>query len=212
MRIRLAEGGEFGTLGTLSRSGKPALFAQRAEIAKLREAKRGSCTLSSGPKSCRKTQLPLGKIGVALGFSPTFDLNLWKPHPRGAAGEMILVAQFTFIGAQRHIGTRRHIEGKGAHLASLTEQIDTSTSGGRLVFHVMGALVQFERDLISERTKAGLQAAKAEGVKLGRPTKLTPSKLKHAKALIEQGERPTRVAKSLGVGASTWAPAITSRI
>jgi DNA invertase Pin-like site-specific DNA recombinase len=100
------------------------------------------------------------------------------------------------------------IEAKAAHLVSLTEQIDTSTSSGRMVFHVMGALAQFERDLISERTKAGLAAAKAEGVILGRPRKLTPAKIKHARQLIDSGESPPRVAKSLGVGASTLRAAL----
>jgi DNA invertase Pin-like site-specific DNA recombinase len=100
------------------------------------------------------------------------------------------------------------IEARAAHLVSLTEQIDTSTSSGRMVFHVMGALAQFERDLISERTKAGLEAAKAEGVTLGRPRKLTPAKIKHARKLIDSGESPPRVAKSLGVGASTLRAAL----
>jgi len=53
------------------------------------------------------------------------------------------------------------IEHEGAHLVSLTEQIDTGSSTGRMVFHVMGALAQFERDLIRERTIAGLEAAEA---------------------------------------------------
>jgi DNA invertase Pin-like site-specific DNA recombinase len=100
------------------------------------------------------------------------------------------------------------IESKGAHLASLTEQIDTSTSSGRMVFHVMGALAQFERDLISERTKAGLQAARAEGVRLGRPPALTPRQITHDRKLIEAGESPPRVAKSLKVGASTLRAAL----
>ena len=100
------------------------------------------------------------------------------------------------------------IEGRGAHLVSVTEQIDTSTSSGRMVFHVMGALAQFERDLISERTKAGLEAAKADGKQLGRPRALTPAQIKHARQLIEQGESPPRVAKSMKVGASTLRAAL----
>jgi DNA invertase Pin-like site-specific DNA recombinase len=57
----------------------------------------------------------------------------------------------------------RGLEARGVGLTSLTEGIDTTTPGGRLVFHVFGALGQFERDLIGERTRAGLKAAEARG-------------------------------------------------
>lgn len=100
------------------------------------------------------------------------------------------------------------IEQEGAHLVSLTEQIDTSSSAGRMVFHVMGALAQFERDLIRERTKAGLEAAKAAGQRLGRPSALTPAQIRQAIKLIDAGERPPAVARSFKVGASTLRAAI----
>lgn len=61
---------------------------------------------------------------------------------------------------------------RGVHFVSLNEAIDTSTAGGRLVFHMMGALAEFERCLIAERTRAGLAAAKARGTHLGRPGSL----------------------------------------
>lgn len=91
----------------------------------------------------------------------------------------------------------------GAGFRSLTESIDTTTAGGRLVFHMMGALAEFERSLIQERTKAGLQAAKNRGVVGGRPRALSQAKIAHARKLIEAGESPASVAKSLGVGRST---------
>lgn len=103
------------------------------------------------------------------------------------------------------------IEATGAHLVSLTEQIDTSSSAGRMVFHVMGALAQFERDLIRERTKAGLEAAKAAGQRLGRPPALTSRQIDHAARLIEAGERPVHVARSLSVGASTLRAALAKK-
>src|SRR5690606_32240858 len=74
---------------------------------------------------------------------------------------------------------------KGAGFKSLTESIDTGTAGGRLVFHMMGALAEFERTLIVERTTAGLAAARKRGVKVGRPSALTPSQVKHARTLID---------------------------
>lgn len=65
------------------------------------------------------------------------------------------------------------LEAKGVGFRSITENIDTTTSGGRLVFHLIGALVQFERDLIRERTRAGLQAAEERGRRGGRQVVLT---------------------------------------
>ena len=59
----------------------------------------------------------------------------------------------------------------GIHFRSLTEAMDTSTTGGRLIFHIMAALAEYERGLISERTKAGMAAARARGKRLGRPRK-----------------------------------------
>ncbi len=99
---------------------------------------------------------------------------------------------------------------RGAGFRSLTESIDTTTAGGRLVFHMMGALAEFERSLIQERTRAGLDAAKKRGARLGRPLALSPAQIKHAKALIAAGESPHDVAKSLGVGRSTLYRAISS--
>lgn len=95
------------------------------------------------------------------------------------------------------------LKGKGAEFQSLSESIDTTTAGGRLVFHMMGALAEFERSLIVERTQAGLAAARKRGVRVGRPPALTRAQVKHAKKLIESGETPTAVAKSLGVSRST---------
>ena len=84
------------------------------------------------------------------------------------------------------------LETKGAEFESITEGIDTSTSGGKLYFHMMGALAQFERDLIAERTRAGLDAAKARGVKLGRPRKLTGQQIQHARQQIMSGDQTIR--------------------
>lgn len=62
-------------------------------------------------------------------------------------------------------------ERKGIGFHSLIDAIDTSTSDGKLYFHLMGAFAEFERNLISERTKAGMAAARARGAKIGRPKK-----------------------------------------
>ena len=77
---------------------------------------------------------------------------------------------------------------RGIGFKSLTEQIDTTTPGGKLIFHVFGALAEFERDLIRERTHAGLAAARARGRLGGRPRKLAdPRQLELARTLYGGG-------------------------
>src|ERR687893_1588233 len=75
------------------------------------------------------------------------------------------------------IETVADLAARGIGFKSLTEQIDTTTPGGKLVFHVFGALAEFERDLIRERTQAGLRAARARGRVGGRPKALDPKKV-----------------------------------
>ena len=77
---------------------------------------------------------------------------------------------------------------QGIGLRSLTEAIDTTTSGGRLVFHLFAALAEFERGVIRERTLAGLQAARARGRTGGRPPALKPKDIAAAKALLKDPE------------------------
>ena len=78
---------------------------------------------------------------------------------------------------------------RGVGFKSLTEQIDTTTPGGKLIFHVFGALAEFERDLIRERTNAGLAAARARGRTGGRPKKLAdPKTLALARTLYADGQ------------------------
>lgn len=95
------------------------------------------------------------------------------------------------------IGTL-HVRGIG--LRSLTESIDTTTSGGRLIFHIFGALGQFERDLIRERTKAGLSAAAARGRKGGRKPVVTAEKLQRAREHIANGLNVREAAARLKIG------------
>ena len=92
---------------------------------------------------------------------------------------------------------------RGVGFMSLGENIDTKSAGGRLVFHIMGALAEFERSLIIERTKAGLAAAKRKGKRLGRRPALSVAQISHAKQLIGGGESASDVAKTLGVARST---------
>jgi DNA invertase Pin-like site-specific DNA recombinase len=83
------------------------------------------------------------------------------------------------------ITTMTDLEERGIGFKSLTENIDTTTSGGKLIFHIFGALAEFERNLISERTTAGLTAARARGRIGGRPKSLTPEQRRIAQALYD---------------------------
>jgi DNA invertase Pin-like site-specific DNA recombinase len=82
------------------------------------------------------------------------------------------------------IETVNQLHAKDVGFASVQESIDTTTSGGKLIFHVFGALAEFERELIRERTQAGLKAARARGKKGGRPASLTPAQIEIAKAMM----------------------------
>jgi len=98
------------------------------------------------------------------------------------------------------IETVNALEARGVSFRSLTEAIDTTTLGGRLVYHIFGALGQFERDLIRERTRAGLDAATARGRQGGRKPVVTDEKLRRAQTLIIQGLTVREVAARVKVG------------
>jgi DNA invertase Pin-like site-specific DNA recombinase len=109
----------------------------------------------------------------------------------------------------RHlIDTVGQLEQKGIGFKSLQESIDTTSSGGKLVFHIFGALAEFERDLIRERTRAGLGAARARGRKGGRPKAAAfadPHRLAMAKKLYDEKQTPVgTICTMLKVSRSTF--------
>lgn len=95
------------------------------------------------------------------------------------------------------------LKGQGADFQSLTDGIDTMTTGGKLVFHIMGALAEFERDLISERTKAGMKSAKKRGKHVGRPKALSQGQIQHMHELLSTGKTQREVAELLKVSPNT---------
>ena len=99
---------------------------------------------------------------------------------------------------------------RGVQFKSLTDSIDTATPSGRFFFHVMASLAQMERELIVERTRAGLSAARRLGRVGGRTRLMTDSKVKSARKLLAEGIPSREVARNLGVSVPTlyrWAPA-----
>jgi len=102
------------------------------------------------------------------------------------------------------IDTVELLQSKGMGFRSLSETIDTTTAGGMLVFHVFAALAQFERAMIRERTRAGLEAARARGRKGGRPRSLTTKDLAMAKSMLRDPDiKLVDVAGNLGVSTAT---------
>ncbi len=94
---------------------------------------------------------------------------------------------------------------RGVEFKSLKETIDTSTAGGKLVFHVMAAMAEFERDLIRERTNAGLAAAKARGRNGGRPQALTAEQIKMGRTLAASPDLTVnQICEQLGCSRATY--------
>jgi DNA invertase Pin-like site-specific DNA recombinase len=102
------------------------------------------------------------------------------------------------------IATMTDLEERGIGFKSLTENIDTTTSGGKLIFHIFGALAEFERNLIRERTTAGLTAARARGRKGGRPKVLTGRKLSIAQDLYEKQYPIGEICRTLKISKPTF--------
>ena len=122
------------------------------------------------------------------------------------AGDMLVVWKLDRLARSMRqlIETVEDLQARRIELRSLTESIDTATPGGRLVFHIFGALAEFERAVIRERTRAGLQAARARGKKGGRPKRIGPKELAAAKALLADPEiRVEDVAAHLKVSPAT---------
>jgi len=123
------------------------------------------------------------------------------------AGDTLVVWRLDRLGRSfsHLIETVRQLQARGIGFRSLQEQIDTGTSGGKLVFHVFGALAEFERDLIRERTTAGLVAARARGRVGGRPSRLTPEKIRAARALYNAKDSTVAdICKNLGISRATF--------
>ncbi len=121
-------------------------------------------------------------------------------------GDTLVVWRLDRLGRslQHLIETIAQLADRGIGFKSLTEQIDTTTSGGKLVFHVFGALAEFERDLIRERTQAGLSAARARGRLGGRPKLLTPEKRKLAVQLYRAKEHSiAEICRLMGISKPT---------
>lgn len=138
----------------------------------------------------------------SLQSRPELDKVLDQLRP----GDTLVVWRLDRLGRSiRHlIDQLDALQERGIEFRSLQDNIDTSSSGGRLVFHIFASLAEFERDLIRERTNAGLEAARARGRTGGRPPLLTEDQLRTARKLYEQQDMTVaQIGKVLGVSRTT---------
>ncbi len=122
------------------------------------------------------------------------------------AGDTLVVWKLDRLArsTKQLIETVEELARRGVGFRCLTQDIDTTTAGGRLVFTIFSAIAEFEREIIQERTRAGLDAARARGRRGGRPPALKPRDLKEARALLADPEITVeQVAARLRVSAST---------
>ncbi len=122
------------------------------------------------------------------------------------AGDSLVVWKLDRLGRSlKHlIETINALHAKGVGFVSVQESIDTTTSGGKLIFHVFGALAEFERELIRERTNAGLASARARGRLGGRPKAMTQRQTQMAKTMLADPRTTIReLCQTLGVSKST---------
>ncbi|CCM62437.1 MAG: recombinase family protein [Candidatus Microthrix parvicella] len=136
----------------------------------------------------------------------TERVELGKLLDQALPGDVVCVVRLDRLGRSlpHLIDTVTTLDTRGIGFRSLSENIDTTTAGGRLVFHIFGALAEFERELIRERTNAGLTAARARGRVGGRPTVMTPEKVKAAQTMYNTGDSTiAAIASVLGVSRAT---------
>ena len=128
------------------------------------------------------------------------------------SGDTLVVWKLDRLGrsVKQLINWITDLQSKNIQFKSLTDSIDTGTPSGRFFFNIMASLAEMEKELIVERTRAGLETARQLGRKGGRRPKMTESKLASARTLLNNGMPPKDVAKNLGVSVPTlyrWLPA-----
>jgi DNA invertase Pin-like site-specific DNA recombinase len=142
-----------------------------------------------------------GVSGVAAN-RPALDAALAAPEP----GDVLVVWKLDRLGRSlaHLISLVSKLGARDVAFISLSEAIDTNCASGRLLFHVMGALAEFERSLISERTRAGIAAARDRGARIGRPTKFNWDDVRAAQAeFLAERREIAFLARELGLSVST---------
>lgn len=125
-------------------------------------------------------------------------------------GDVVAVWKLDRLGRslRQLIDTAEVIQAMGATLHSVTENLDTSTASGRVLFHVLGALAEFERDTIRERVLAGMKAAKLAGRRVGRPARMNAARVAEARRMLGSGRSWNEVCRVLEISQATLSRAL----
>ena len=163
--------------------------------------KRQSFMPQREPLKAAGAEVIITERASGLADRPKLDAMLDRIEP----GDRLVVVALDRLGRslQHLLKVLTDLNERGIGFVSLREGIDTSTAAGRLQMQIFGALAEFEAALISERTKAGLAAARAAGRSPGRPRTMTPEKIEAAVRLRADGYSYGQIASALGVGKTT---------
>lgn len=172
----------------------------------------GYCRVSTNSQHLRMQEDALKKIGcdeiytdIASGVKAKRP-GLEKALDKVRQDDTLVVWKLDRLGRsiQHLIETVKSLSDNKVGFKSIEENIDTTSSGGKLIFHIFSALAEFERDLIKERTQAGLKAARARGRLGGRPPALSPSEIKKLKKHHKKGELSIKeMCKMFGISKPT---------
>lgn len=162
---------------------------------------RGYCRISTEHQTLEPQILKLKEYGVTSIYSDIISgtkkerIGLNKLLSDLKQDDVLVVIKLDRLGRSLKdlLEIIERVKAKKANFLSLTEGLDTNTSGGKLLFNIFGAIAEFERDLIKERTLLGLESAKRRGIKLGRKEKLSPEQ----KALILELKKQKKPVKEI---------------
>jgi DNA invertase Pin-like site-specific DNA recombinase len=172
----------------------------------------GYARVSTHEQTLNLQQDALSKTGCTKIFTDTASgvkterIGLEEALNYVRKGDTLVVWRLDRLGRSlpHLITTMADLLERGIGFKSLTENIDTTTSGGKLIFHIFGALAEFERNLIRERTQAGLVAARARGKKGGRPKALTARQLSIAQSLYNDKQHSiAEICRTLKISRAT---------
>jgi DNA invertase Pin-like site-specific DNA recombinase len=173
--------------------------------------------VSTTDQTCENQLLELRRFAAARGWESLeyvdsgvsgakerrLQLDAMKAAVRSRKVDAVVATKLDRLARSVHhlVAMGQEFQALGVDLVVLDQAIDSTTASGRLLFHVLASIAEFERDLIRDRVMAGLRRAKSQGVRLGRKPRLID--VPRARLAIAQGQSMRQIAKALGVGAST---------
>lgn len=147
-------------------------------------------------------RLYLDKMSGTKNSRPELDRLLMEVEP----GDTVVVHKLDRLGRStiHLLSTVTHWRDQGIHFKSLSESLDTSSPHGKMIFTVMAAFAELERDMISERTRHALSVKKSNGQRLGRPEKERGQTKSEILAMVKRGLTDAEIITTLGIGRSTY--------